>query len=631
MKPFHLYTKETRAQAIKDAFDDNAKSQKRAEEVMELMKGEVGSLNNVFYEAHGYFMPQLVFTNPSLKVSNAIPGAPRHYAVGGQYALETLSKRQDWPSLWQQCVADMNVWRGVLIVTTEQCSAPNFMAGRHVTKYDGKKRKVERGERMNAPRMAYIDPKDFFIDHAAKRHGEARHMGHRWLEDLEDLRARAEAGGEGWIASALNSMKEDDSGSRTGQVTVCQIFVPGFIDEKAKDALAQRANEAGEDELVETYDERLHSGTIYTVGGTTFGTEIREPRLYRGPKCGPYVMFEGPPMPMERCGAAHFAVTYPQAYNAARVDNAILDAIDDFQNIGLGTSQVVKALKGTPTNGVYEVTAAELTKEMLQPISVGGVTAELNNAREYTSGSVDRTVGISDAMRGVASKGTTATAETLADQSTDIRLSMIREMVYRAVQRALYIAYWQIDHDETFMIDLPPNAGPPLLESIKEEMSAGLAEAHGGQLPPDVQGRIDALDENAARSMPLLFTGGGALTPDKEDGTNDYAHDARSVDIEPMSMERTTEHLQQRRALQFMEVVKIAAEVAQMVPGTDLKGLVNDIGGALNLPDYGRRLGDPDAAQAQPTSGDPRASGATKPLGTAAQPGYQAGAQATAR
>ena len=131
--------------------------------------------------------------------------------------------------------------------------------------------------------------------------------------------------------------------------------------------------------------------------------------------------------------------------------------------------------------------------------------------------------------------------------------------------------------------------------------------------------------------MPLLFTGGGALTPDKEDGTNDYAHDARSVDIEPMSMERTTEHLQQRRALQFMEVVKIAAEVAQMVPGTDLKGLVNDIGGALNLPDYGRRLGDPDAAQAQPTSGDPRASGATKPLGTAAQPGYQAGAQATAR
>jgi hypothetical protein len=632
MKPFHLYDKKYRARVIKDDFDANVKSKERADAVMKLMMGEAGSLNNVFYEAHGYFMPQLVFTNPSLKVSNAIPGAPRHDAIGGQYALETLSKRQEWPSLWQQNVADMLAWRGVLIVTTETDSPPNYMIGRKRTTWDGQKRKIERGDEMRVPRMAYIDPNDFFIDSAAKRHNEARHMGHRWLEDLEDLKARAEAGGEGWIVAALNGLKEDDSSLRKGQVTVAQIFVPGFIDERAKENLTKRAAEAKENEFVEEYDPKLHTGTIYTVGGTTFGTEVREPRLYRGPKCGPYVLFEGPPMPFQKCGAAHYAISYPQVYNAARVDNAILDSIDDYKVVGFGSPNVIAALQKTPHNGFYEVTSAESLKEATQTVTVGGVTRELNDARMYTSSSVDRTINLSDAMRGFASKGTTATAETLADQSTDIRLSGIREQVYKAVQRALYFAYWHIDHDDTFMIDLPSVAGPALMESVQQNVREYLEEVQGGALSEEQEKRLANLDDAAAQNLPLVFVGGGALTPDNEDGTNDYAHDARSVEIEPMSMERTTEHLQQRRALQFMEVVKIAAQVAQMVPGTDLKGLVNDIGGALNLPDYGKRLGSPeDMAAMQEQQAAQTQGGGPRPMGSASLPGHQAGAQVPQR
>ena len=74
-----------------------------------------------------------------------------------------------------------------------------------------------------------------------------------------------------------------------------------------------------------------------------------------------------------------------------------------------------------------------------------------------------------------------------------------------------------------------------------------------------------------------------------------------ALEIEPMSTERTTQAMQQRR---MMEVFQLVANVAQLVPQMPYvrwQELLNKMGDALNIPDLGNLIDFDQVGGSQPS------------------------------
>jgi len=77
--------------------------------------------------------------------------------------------------------------------------------------------------------------------------------------------------------------------------------------------------------------------------------------------------------------------------------------------------------------------------------------------------------------------------------------------------------------------------------------------------------------------------------------------DDLETEIEPYSMERTTEGLQQKRAAELFNMVAQVAQLAPMTPWVNWKQMLDVLGDAFNMPDLGD-IFDVDAAiEQQPT------------------------------
>ena len=567
MKAYLSNTK-TRTATIKRDFKANEEGSARAALIDQALKGENKALTNTAYEVVGTFLPQLVYKNPDIEVETMVPGQPQYDGMGLGLALQSLSAQQDWVADWMQATADMLSWEGVIMVTEDDSAAPRYTQGREVLTWSGDKMTLKKGDQLTLPKMTYIDRNDFFIDSAVNRLTDARHMGHRWQEDLEVLKARARENPTMWNTGEVDSLTPD----KHGLVKVIQMFVPGIIDERAKTAQVARAEADPDRDYEDANDKEIHTGTLYTLSGNWGSKEIRPPRLYRGPVCGPYVRFEGIPMPFSKCGAPHLAMTYHQLDNAARVESAAIDAIEDYESAIFATKQVAEAFANPDSehNGVYEVPIApDLMQHALQSFTKGGLTAENLAGIDLTSKARDRSVGMSESMSGNAASGTTATAETLADQSTSIRLSLLQEMAYRAVEKCLYVAGWIVEYSPSAIVPLPGEAIERGLERMRD---AGIP------IPEDAAAGSELGDM-------ALYTGGDAL---KQDATR--AFDAKTIKIVPMSMERTSEGVQQRRALQFVELIGQLVEMKAKAPDLDIKYIADQIGPKMNMPKLGKAL-----------------------------------------
>ena len=604
-----------RASTIKRDFAATTKAKKRVKELKLALAGKNGALTNTVYEVIGYFSPQLVFQNPDINVESTVPGEPKYESLGLEYALDALAEQQSWAKLWSQATVDALAWKGVIMVTTEKTFAPRYAHGREIVTWDGSKMTVEEDDKFDQPTMVYIDAHDFFTDSGVKRNEEARHMGHRWQEDHARLKAKAKASPDDWDVTAVEAMSPDSA----GLVWLGQMFVPGVLDDEAKQSheasnLAAKENhtalqldlpegeEPTELEVEGAEDRKYHTGTIYTWAGKEGGKDIRKPRLYRGPSCGPYVAFEGIQVPFSRERAPHLATVFPQIDNAARIDSGVLDAIDDQTTALFGTKEVMAALKKGPNNGLYEVgIAAEALQQSIVAHTVGGVTDQLMAAQQIGADSRDRTANISGTMNGAVTADTTATAETLADQSTDIRLGLIRNSVYEAVELCLFIAGWHVEH------------APGSLTPVKEEVITKgfeMLREMGMDLP-------EGVEKSAALEGFAYYTGGNALKAESR-----HAFDAKTIKITPMSMERVSEGLQQKRALQAFDFTLRLLEAGANFPGLDIKGIAEDFGMTFNIPGLGKHL--PDKAEAP--EGQAEAQGQPQQPQEAGMPGRQSGA-----
>ena len=555
---------------------------------------------NTCWEYITLVLPQMVWTNPTLVVESHIPGEAAYDALGLQYALESLMRKQELVTEWEQIFADAIAWRGVSMVTTEVNYAPRYRDG--LTVFDWHKGESELGKgagrEVETPRMIRLSPEDFFIDHEAVSHTRARYMGHKWDAFIEDLRALVEDG-EDWDISTLESISNSSTPDREEDpIQIYEFFLPGVLDPLAIDAHeANRNDDDGKEhkDYEDPIKSGLYTGTVYTMAqGGEGGEDVRTPRLYRGPSCGPYGIYEGAPVPGQSKRLAPLMAVKRQIDQHARVGRAVIDSCEAFKSIVVTAfAEIQELIKDAPNGTVANADIAPaMLKDAIQLLSVGGPPKELLEAWAITKGSLDESLGLSDAKRGIASKGTTATGEAIADKSADMRLALLREGCQKRACAQIWVMAWHIEHSSTFEEPLPEAA-----------LVKGLAHF---RLEPDNDGAV------------AVYTGGDALDTTRPG----KAFEAKSLSFMPMSMERTSEATQQRRAIQTLDAIAKLSEIQMSNPGLPMDKIAERFGQQMNLPG----LGD-DFKQAQgQVPQAPQPQGGMLPPGGGGLPGNSAGA-----
>lgn len=337
-------------------------------------------------------------------------------------------------------------------------------------------------------------------------------------------------------------------------------------------------------------------GTIFTIAeeGTSGATQIREPRPYYGPSSGPYVYGGAYPVPDDPYPLAPLVATSTQSKQLNEVSKAITDATRSYKQIVFVSSQNPKAamaLAEKPHN--YVVPIEGLNKDEVIPVEVGGITNQQLQQLAVMRERLDRNSGIDEARRGNVT-GVSATEADIANQAGEMRLTFIQKQFATKVRDAFRTVAWYLAQDDRVAFALP---GGDIFA--------------GGQL-----------------SNPMLF-------------------EALDIDLEPLSMERISEAISQQKALLEVQILTQLAQLAMMAPGTDIEGVANDLGTALNMPELPRRLNAEslravaamramnEAESGAPQPGGARSGGSTagtnrprqsKP--SSALPGLQSGAKA---
>lgn len=528
-----------------------------------LTQGADKAPTNAAWEYLTLVLPQMAWTNPTLIVESSIPGEAAYNAIGLQYALESLMRKQELVTEWEQIFADALAWRGVSMVTTEVNYAPRYRDG--LTIFDWHKGegslKSGAGREVESPRMIRLDPCDFFIDSASTSHSRARFMGHHWDAQLADLENLNDKDGDDWDIDLLRSIGTSEiPGREEDPIRLYEFFLPGVLDPKAIDN-HERAGKDDDGKSYEDYEDPiesgLYTGTVYTMASSgDGGKDVRRPRLYRGPTCGPYGIYEGAPVPGQAKRLAPLMAVKHQIDQHARTGRAVIAACEQYKSIVVTAfSEISELIKDAP-NG--EVANADISPEMLknaiEQLSIGGPPGELLEAWAITKGSLDEALGLSDSKRGIASSNTTATGDAIADKASDMRLALLKEGCHKRACAQVWVMAWHVEHCPDFEEPLPQAA---LAKSLE----------HFG-IQPDNDGAV------------AVYVGGDALDTDRPG----KAFEAKALKFVPMSMERTSEATQQRRAIQTVDAIAKFLEMQVANPGADLTPIVERFGQQMNLP-----------------------------------------------
>jgi hypothetical protein len=201
------------------------------------------------------------------------------------------------------------------------------------------------------------------------------------------------------------------------------------------------------------------------------------------------------------------------------------------------------------TPDMFVVPAENMDRDRVIPLEIGGVTEQQMAYQNIMAARIDRLTGMSEVIRGSVTGDATATEVSTASSSSNLRLGYIQRQFADAVNSLMYKAAWYIINDDT---EVP--LGP---------------KAAAYKLPPKAKGSDMGVD---LAEMTL--------------------------DVQAYSMERTSEALQQRRAVELMQIVGNVGQQVAAMPFINWERLMAIVGDALNIPDMGDILNAKELKQA---------------------------------
>lgn len=397
------------------------------------------------------------------------------------------------------------------------------------------------GKEPYLPRMYRISPDRFFIDPAATGIEDARFMGHCYAIDKNDLIAKAEIDPtwdmESILAIAPNTDMEevrDDSGRHVEdrqEMAVYEVWVP-----EAESSAAEMIDEAIGPGLV--------NGTIFTFvkgrgGSTSAEGYIRKPIPFFGPRTGPYVVFgvytvPDDPYPLSPLMAIQSQVSDLNAHLTSMRSSA--SAYKRLIMVDSRNHKLAQDLKDKPHD--YIVLSESLDKDKVVNLEVGGITQQQVQYSQIAQDRLDRNSGIHDAMRGNISGAATATEVAVAESSATMRMAHLKRQFQDAVDDLARSVCWYMWHDDRIYLPLG------------REGVAALLEAN-----PVFQG--------------------GVRMPGWED---------LEVSVDSYSMERVSEAIVQRRAMELLQITTNVAQGMVAMPFVKWRDILSVVGDALNIP-----------------------------------------------
>jgi hypothetical protein len=477
-------------------------------------------------------LPRIVHDNPKVRVTSARPEVQRTACVAMKAALNRWSKMTRLRSTIERIGTDMLLGWGIGLVVNEPKGAER--------KWDA--------DGPYLPRIYRIDPARFILDPAAMHWEEARFMGHVWIGDKDDLLRRAESD-ETWnkeviemlaTNNGVDELRDHRDIPERYELAIYEIWVPE-LDPMAAELL---------DEMT---DQALVNGTIYTVAKYQSSSNdcqcemIRKPLPYYGPPTGPYTMFgaftvPNDPYPLSPIVACRNQIEYCNDMAKSQQENQ-----KRYKRMLVGDAKNPKFLQDVVNApDMYVFAEAGLDARSLQPVEIGGSTNQHIQSVETAKERLDRALGMSDAMRGNIAGSASATEVAVAESASTMRIAHLKRAFQDSMDLMLRNVAWYMFHDNRIVLPV------------------------GGE-------------DTAAM---------GITDPVFQGGLKVGAWEDMQIDVDAYSMERTSEMLASRRAVETFQVVTQAAQAMPMMPWVKWKDLLGFLGDAQNVPQMAEFIDD---------------------------------------
>jgi len=495
---------------------------------------------NTYYEYISLMIPRLVYDNPRVQVSSRRPGAQQDVAEALRHGLNRWCKDSHLRGTLAELATDMLLSWGVCIVRQEENKGVSLPQSDPI-----------KSATPSWPVIERLSQKRFFIDPQAQRWEDARFYGHVWRRDKDDLLELAKDNPDaGWNEDVIQQLSTGTADEQSERLPYEQG--PDAVDRKEIWCYEVWVPEIQLDG--EPGPEAGFHGTIYTIGlNQPIGDEkdgkaffVREPRPFYGPRTGPYVIYGCYKVPDNAYPLSPLVAVQTQITD---LNEHVLAASNSMMKhkriVGVNDSRTAQLVKNTQHDYVT-VVPFEDGKALVQEFELGGQTEQqavwINTCRQRA----DRVLGMDEALRGSVSGSGTATEHTIASEAANTRMAFIRQVFADSTVKLLSLVAYYMYHDDEIVF--------PLGEDAIKEMG----------MPEEVA---------------IIFQGGGH---DPDDG---YTFDDLELDIEPYSMERASEGLAQKRALEMHQILINSLPTMAAFPDYPWREHFAKIGNAMNAPD----------------------------------------------
>lgn len=490
---------------------------------------------NFVHEYIALILPRLVHDNPKVRVKSMRPMIQGMAADLMQVAINRWCRMTNIRATLERIATDMLLGFGVGLVVNEPTKG--YRAGDDADPY--------------LPRLYRISPDRFFVDPAATSVEDARYMGHCYVVDKEDLlnQSRSE---EGWNRELIEQMASNagldeirESGGKDRDIpdreemVVYEVWVPEV-----------------RDDVVESIDGatgmNMFNGTIYTIikhqittdeGNKSTASFAREPRTYWGPRSGPYEIFGVYSVPDDPYPLSPLVALLPQIDDLNSHLRSMRYSASAYKRVIMVDSRNQQLAKDIhDKDDLFVVLADGIDQSQVVPVEVGGITTQQVTYAQQAQDRLDRVSGIHDAMRGNVAGAATATEVSVAESASGMRLSHIRKQFQESVNRVLKSVAWFMFHDQKISFPLGED-GVPIMGAFPDPVFSASA----------MVGMFDDMD----------------------------------LQIESMSMERVSEQMMQRRALELLQIIGNLASSVVQAPHVKWKEVLSFVGDAMNIPNLG--------------------------------------------
>jgi len=504
------------------------------------------------YEYISLVLPRVFFDSPRVRVATIRQGTMQQTALALQAGLNRWIREVRLRNVLTQVGTDMLLSWGMAMITME----PNLqrVVPQNVQAMSGYAGTPFR------PCVHRISPKRTFWDPLALTYDEARYIGHEWTRDKQDLLMQAQATPEeGWLVEAiqglsvdmgLQDLRRDDERRNVdapprNEVMGITMYIKGY----------QIEGQPGPDQGF--------NGALLEFAMSSSGlVMIRQPRMFYGPANGPYYLFGVYTVPDSSIPLSPTTAMATQVAVLNMHAKAVSQAAARRKRVAFTNDRdprLADIVANCKDGEVVQINTDELNNN-LKEVELGGVTEAALQGLQIERERRDRISGLSDAMRGNVSGDATATENSIASEASGTRMAFIRAQAYEATAQLLRGVAWYLYYDERVVFPIDP-----MVAQFPGQMLPGQEPWYVGGDP---------------------VQGSGASFEDLD------------LEIEPYSMERTSEQLQQKRLIELTNIVGQVMPAAMQGP-YKIRELLNLIGNFANVPELSEIVNIPAAEMMQ--------------------------------